>query len=188
MRDSILIRRRKFTNNFFSSGSNFLLYMTKFFRRELLVNTYDREFNVWVHVAVLKITESVNPMYLQHALNSPNCYAQSQKFTHGVGNQDLGLTRMVDIVLPLCSVAEQEQVVQAFEGLVSELDNIEKTIENELVKAEVLRQSILKKAFSGQLVPQDPNDEPASILLERIKAEKAAAGTSGKRAGGRKTA
>ena len=95
---------------------------------------------------------------------------------------------MVDIVLPLCSVAEQEQVVQAFEGLVSELDNIEKTIENELVKAEVLRQSILKKAFSGQLVPQDPNDEPASILLERIKAEKAAAGTSGKRAGGRKTA
>lgn len=38
----------------------------------------------------------------------------------------------------------------------------------------VLRQSILKKDFSGQLVPQDPNDEPASVLLERIKAEKAA--------------
>jgi len=37
-----------------------------------------------------------------------------------------------------------------------------------------LRQSILKKAFSGQLVPQDPNDEPASVLLERIQAEKAA--------------
>jgi type I restriction enzyme S subunit len=74
------------------------------------VNTYDREFNVWVHVAVLKLADSVRPFYLQHALNSPLCYTQSQRYTHGVGNQDLGLTRMVNIILPLCNEVEQAQV------------------------------------------------------------------------------
>jgi type I restriction enzyme S subunit len=52
--------------------------------------------------------------------------------------------------------------------------NADATIDTELKKCEALRQSILKKAFSGQLVPQNPNDEPAFVLLERIKAEKAA--------------
>lgn len=136
------------------------------------VNTYEFEFNVWVHVAVLKITESLQPFYLQHALNSPNCYAQSQKYTHGVGNQDLGLTRMVNIILPLCSEAEQKQIIDIFEELTSKFDEIERAIEEQLQKSESLRQSILKKAFSGQLVVQDPADEPASALLERIKAEK----------------
>jgi type I restriction enzyme, S subunit len=53
------------------------------------------------------------------------------------------------------------------------IDQFEQTITTSLQQAEALRQSILKKAFSGQLVPQDPNDEPASVLLERIQAEKA---------------
>lgn len=51
------------------------------------------------------------------------------------------------------------------------------TLNSQLLKSEALRQSILKKAFSGQLVPQDPNDEPASVLLERIAREKADAAT-----------
>ena len=137
------------------------------------VNTYDVEFNVWVHVAVLKITKSLQPFYLQHTLNSPECYAQSQNYTHGVGNQDLGLTRMVNIILPLCCEAEQTEIIKIIDQITSELDETEEVIEMQLTGAETLRQSILKKAFSGQLVPQDPNDEPASMLLERIKAEKA---------------
>ena len=54
------------------------------------------------------------------------------------------------------------------------IDQLDQTLTTALQQAEALRQSILKKAFSGQLVPQDPNDEPASVLLERIQAEKAA--------------
>ncbi len=53
-------------------------------------------------------------------------------------------------------------------------DQLDQTIIDSLRQAEALRQSILKKAFAGQLMPQDPHDEPASVLLARIKAEKTA--------------
>ena len=73
---------------------------------------------------------------------------------------------------PLPPLLEQQAIVSEVESRLSVADEVEKTITAELKRAEQLRQSILKKAFSGKLVPQDPNDEPASVLLERIKAEK----------------
>ena len=73
---------------------------------------------------------------------------------------------------PLPPLPEQQAIVSEVESRLSVTDEVEKTIAVELKRAEQLRQSILKKAFSGELVPQDPNDEPASVLLERIKAEK----------------
>lgn len=72
----------------------------------------------------------------------------------------------------MCSPSEQLAVTQKLEAVLSEVDQLDQTITTSLQQAEALRQSILKKAFSGQLVPQDPHDEPASALLARIKAEK----------------
>ena len=74
------------------------------------------------------------------------------------------------IAFPL--LLEQHAIVSEVERRLSVADEVEKTVTTELKRAEQLRQSILKKAFSGRLVPQGPNDEPASVLLERIKAEK----------------
>ncbi|WP_152269908.1 restriction endonuclease subunit S [Agriterribacter humi] len=118
------------------------------------VNTYDIEFNVWVHVAVLKTLKSVNPFYLEHVLNSTHCYKQSQKYTHGVGNQDLGLTRMILITLPVCSFEEQAVIVEAIESRLSVADKMKESITESLQQAEALRQSILKKAFEGKLINQ----------------------------------
>ncbi len=73
---------------------------------------------------------------------------------------------------PLPPLGEQQAIVSEVEHRLSVADEVEKIITVELKRVEQLRQSILKKAFSGKLVPQDPRDQPASVLLERIKAEK----------------
>ena len=136
------------------------------------VNSYERDFNVWVHVAVLKLAGPIEPFYVQHALNSPFCYAQAQKFTHGVGNQDLGLTRMIRIVLSLPPLLEQREIISKVDYLLSIVEEIELLVEINLKNAENLRHSILKHAFLGKLVPQDSNDEPTEKLLERIRKDK----------------
>ncbi|MEM9931367.1 MAG: type I restriction endonuclease subunit S, partial [Bacteroidota bacterium] len=76
------------------------------------------------------------------------------------------------IPIPLCTTEEQHQIVQEIESRLSVAEHLEQTVEESLRQAEVLRQSILQRAFSGQLVPQDPNDESASELLKRIQREK----------------
>jgi len=125
------------------------------------INWETKHFNVWVHVAVLKLVDSIDKNYLQHALNSPYCYSQSQRYTHGVGNQDLGLTRMVRIALPLPSLAEQKEIAEEIDRRSSILKALEIELENTSKRNARLRQSILKRAFDGKLVPQDPYDLPA---------------------------
>lgn len=114
------------------------------------INTETRDFNVWVHVAVLKLVDSIEPFYLQNALNSTHCYKQSQQYTHGVGNQDLGLTRMVWITVPLPPLTEQKFITEEIERRLSVAKELEVTIEINLKRAERLRQTILQLAFSGR--------------------------------------
>ncbi|MCI5146659.1 MAG: hypothetical protein D3923_14315, partial [Candidatus Electrothrix sp. AR3] len=98
--------------------------------------------------------------------------------SRSTGNQDsmrnIGQERIKSIYIPACSEKEMGMIVRLLDEHLTNIDEQQHIIDDTLQKSEVLRQSILKKAFSGQLVPQDPNDEPASLLLERIAAEKAA--------------
>jgi len=112
------------------------------------VNTERREFNVWVHVAVLKLCPNVNPFYVQHALNSEHCYRQAQQYTHGVGNQDLGLTRMVWITIPIPPRAEQNRIVAEVDRRLSIARAIEVEVDANLKRANLMRQAVLAKAFS----------------------------------------
>lgn len=93
-------------------------------------------------------------------------------------------------LLPLPPRQEQEQIVAEVERRLSVVDEIEKQVDAGLRRAARLRQSILRRAFEGKLVPQDPSDEPASTLLERIAATRATterqSGTPGTRRGRRR--
>lgn len=89
-----------------------------------------------------------------------------------VGQANVNGTKLSLMPVPLLPLPEQRKIVEEIERHFSVADQIEQTAEQSLIRAERLRQSILKRAFEGKLVPQDPNDEPAEKLLERIKAEK----------------
>lgn len=75
-------------------------------------------------------------------------------------------------VIPVPPLFEQKEIGNEISRIFSLIENMEINIDYGIKQAKKLRQSILKKAFSGQLVPQDHNDEPAQKLLERIKAQK----------------
>ena len=98
----------------------------------------------------------------------------------GVGIHHLGAQRTESWMVALPPLAEQRRIVAEVERRLSVIQKTEAAVEASLTRAERLRQSILKQAFSGKLVPQDPNDEPASVLLERIRAERAEAEAAAK--------
>lgn len=91
----------------------------------------------------------------------------------GTTVQSINIPALREFSIPLAPKEEQDEIVAQIEKNMSIVDEIELTITTSLRQAKTLRQSILKRAFEGKLVPQDPTDESASILLERIKAEKA---------------
>ena len=103
------------------------------------------------------------------------------------GQNNVSLSLIHTMPIPFPPLAEQRRIVAEVERRLSVIQQAAATVEASLARAERLRQSILKQAFSGKLVLQDPDDEPASVLLERIRAEREAQakgtgkGKSGKR-------
>jgi type I restriction enzyme S subunit len=95
-----------------------------------------------------------------------------EAYAPATAQKNINLETLENLVVPYCCSIEQKQIIDILDERFSILDQFELSILSSLQQAEALRQSILKKAFSGQLVPQDPNDEPASVWLERIRAEK----------------
>lgn len=126
----------------------------------------------------------VVPAYLVNALASHALRKQIEekaKSTSGVNNINTG--EIQSLIFSLCGTEEQRQILSEVESRLSEVDQLDQMLTTALQQADALRQSILRKAFSGRLVAQDENDEPAAKLLERIRAERAASPAKHQRRG-----
>jgi type I restriction enzyme, S subunit len=101
-----------------------------------------------------------------------------QKYFTSEGKQttnlaSINLTKLAAFPLPLPPSREQHRIVGEVDRCLSVVDELEATVEANLNRAAGLRQAILKRAFEGKLVPQDPSDEPAGDLLELIRQARA---------------
>lgn len=151
-----------------------------------LVRTKDEKYLYAGYLIRLRpLSPLINSKYLLNCLSSIDLRYQIEskaKSTSGVNNINSG--ELQSLIIPFCSLPEQQAIVQEIETRLSVCDKIEQDIETNLEKAEALRQSILKKAFEGKLlnerelakVREAEDWEPAEVLLERIRAEKAGNG------------
>lgn len=133
----------------------------------------DQISNINQAVAIIRLKNSISNKYLSHYLNAEVAKQKYLDKVVDVARANLSLTDISNMYIPLPSDrTEQDRIVKEIESRLSVCDKIEVIIESSLQQAEALRLSIIKKAFEGKLVPQDPNDEPAEKLLERIRAAK----------------
>ena len=122
----------------------------------------------------IRIAAPVLSSFVERSLQSFRCHAYFRKKAQGISGSmpkiDQEVIERCAIGLP--SVPEQEALVEAVEDQLSVIEHLEADLAAKLKSAQALRQSILRHAFTGQLVPQDPKDEPAAGLLKRIAAQR----------------
>ena len=112
----------------------------------------------------------IDPRFLAYRVQAGLSYFEKSSTSTTI--QYLNKEKCNSFPIPICCLEEQRNVVEELESKLSEADQLDQTLATALQQADALRQSILKKAFHGQLVKQAKNEEPATALLERIRAEK----------------
>lgn len=153
----------------------FSSFITESVRAALLPASVDKAVNKADCFCVRVHGEILSNVFAVMFLSTRLVFKRLEAKIHGVGRPRINTTQLKEVAIPICGAAEQKLVVGEIESRLSEVETLEQTLATSLEQAEALRQSILQKAFSGQLVPQDSTDEPASVLLARIKAEQSAA-------------
>ncbi|SEJ54304.1 type I restriction enzyme, S subunit [Azotobacter beijerinckii] len=133
----------------------------------------------------LQFNESFLSSFAAIALQSPLLQEELVRRSTGTTVKGIKASVLKEIDLPAPSIDEQTEIVRRVEQLFAFADQLEAKISEAKTRIDRLTQSILAKAFRGELVPQDPDDEPASALLERIQARRASAPKA--RRGRRKT-
>jgi type I restriction enzyme S subunit len=130
------------------------------------------------HLIRVRLLAGMSPRFFLSFLMSPlgrDLIVRQASSTSGL--HTLSISKVSSLPVPVPSLEEQEAVLAALEAPMSEIEKFAEEIETGLAKCAAIRQAILKKAFSGQLVAQYPKDEPASALLELIRAEREGATT-----------
>ena len=136
------------------------------------VNTLHEEFSLLSSVALLKPAHEINNWYMCYAMQSPYFYSTTRGDMKGVGITRITLNMLASRLIPVPPQNEQQRISVKSRGQIDLISSIESDKGNIVRMVFQAKAKILDLAIRGQLVPQDPDDEPASVLLERIRAEK----------------
>ncbi|EPM5537316.1 restriction endonuclease subunit S [Vibrio cholerae] len=133
-----------------------------------LVDADDKYVMVRSAALVKVIDDFLLNSYLVYVLQSPELQKRIEESSKSTAQSNLFLGPIKELEIPLPSMEEQKEIVRLVDQYFAFADTIEAQVKKAQARVDKLTQSILAKAFRGELVPQDPNDEPADKLLERI--------------------
>jgi type I restriction enzyme S subunit len=136
-----------------------------------VINELDYPFSMLSSLALLKPDKKiVDGRYLKHYLNSPEAFRRMIGKMTGTAIKRIILKRIKTAEFPLAPLTEQGRMVVRIEEMFALADQVEFAMKKAKKRADSIDQAILAKAFRGELIPQDPRDEPASTLLEHMRA------------------
>lgn len=131
--------------------------------------------NISREVAMIPCTGDVDARFIALTLQSPRGQQQLAGKTRGVAQKGINLADVRRLPIALPPLTMQRQIVHCAEQLFALADQLEVKVDAAQKRIDALSPSLLARAFRGELEPQDPSDEPAGVLLERIRAQRAAA-------------
>lgn len=126
-------------------------------------------------LVICRLVSSIEPHYAAFYMNSRFARSTVGDMQVGVAQQHFNVGAMSKMPLPVPPLEEQHEIVRRIESAFAKIDRLAKEAKRALELVGRLDETILAKAFRGELVPQDENDEPAEHLLARIRAEREAA-------------
>ena len=140
------------------------------------------EWNINQAIVTFRPKKGLLSKYLYYYLREGSLVRDVVNETKGiVGQVNISLTQCRESIVKIPSLDEQAEIIRRIEGLFSLAASLSDAFKSSSEDLGELDQSILAKAFRGELVPQDPNDEPAAVLLDRIRAERERLGSGKKR-------
>ena len=123
-------------------------------------------------VASLEPNNEIISEFLAYSLQRPQIKQYIEKYKRATAIPHISITDLAKWKFLLPPINDQEKIIIFLKSNLSKIDNMKNLIENSLFLLKKFKIKILKQAFEGKLVPQDPNDEPAEVLLQKIKQEK----------------
>jgi len=155
------------------SAGDLVLSKVGTLNRVAVIPPYIETCNMSQNIIGIKVDKTrIDPNFLFYILKSRDTARKLLSSSHVTTLRAIRLKAVRELQIPLPSLLEQHEIADRLSNYFGFADEIEKIVERNLLQSERLRQSVLKKAFEGRLVPQEPSDEPAEKLLERIRKEK----------------
>lgn len=150
---------------------------------DLLLTSVGTIGNVWIvdnrefyfkdgNITQIVNSKYINMEYIKYFIKSLLFFKQVSNSTSGTAYNALTIIKIKKMVLPLPPLAEQKRIVEKVDALFSLIDALDSNKDQLQETINITRNKVLEEAVQGKLVPQNPEDEPASVLLEKIKEEK----------------